>query len=154
MAYLDVISLAEAKNYLRVDDDLTEDDTLITRMIGTSLFYVEQWTNHILYARAKTYKLISGEVKIYDYPINSLTSPTDATSEVMTLYSNYSYGTDNSDLVLNVGYADPADIPPGLTDVALEIIDILYYSKETGKSITDITVLAKVILNNNKRFVF
>ena len=36
MAYLDVIPLVDAKVYLRIDDDLTEDDNQIIRMIKGS----------------------------------------------------------------------------------------------------------------------
>ena len=31
MAYTDIITLADAKTYLRIDDTLTEDDAQITR---------------------------------------------------------------------------------------------------------------------------
>ena len=49
MSYLNIISLEEAKNYLRVDIDLTEDDNQITAMIKSSLGFVEKHTNHILF---------------------------------------------------------------------------------------------------------
>ena len=49
MVYTDIISLEEAKNYLRIDDDLTEDDNSIIRMIEASLRYIEKYTDVIFY---------------------------------------------------------------------------------------------------------
>ena len=156
MAYLDVISLAEAKNYLRIDDTLTDDDTQITRMINASLAYVEDWTRIYLFARDKTYKMIDGFVRVYDYPVNSIKSPAedDMDIEVKTSYVNYSYGLETTDLVLNVGFEDTADIPTQLIEVAFEILDLMYYEHETGKKYTkDLSTLSTVILNSYKRFI-
>lgn len=153
MAYLDIIPLADAKIYLRIDDDLTEDDAQITRMIKGALEYVEKWTNYILFARDKEYRLIDGCVKVYDYPINSEVT-SDLESENKTLYTNYTLGTSNDLITLNVGYADVNDIPQSLIEVAYEIIELMYYEKETNKShLTDLSSLSKSILNNYKRFI-
>ena len=54
MAFIDVVTLAEAKQYLRVDDSFTDDDTLITLLINVSGDYLEKFTNHLLYARANS----------------------------------------------------------------------------------------------------
>jgi len=151
MAYIDIITLADAKNYLRIDDTLTEDDTQIIRMISSALTYVEQFTNQILFARDKDFRLINGCVSVYDYPINS-----DVTlgliSESKTLHVNY-IGNSNDLITLNVGYTDVSDIPTELIDVAYEIIDIYYYGKESGKSLADISPLNKDALNQYKRFI-
>ena len=64
MAYIDIIPLADAKVYLRIDDTLTEDDAQITRMINGALSYVERYTSHILYARDKEYRFIDGFVSV------------------------------------------------------------------------------------------
>ena len=85
MAYLDIIPLADAKIYLRIDDTLTEDDTQITRMINVALSYVERYTNHVLFAKEKTYRLINGCISVYDYPIKESKRPnTSSTMEVFT----------------------------------------------------------------------
>jgi len=154
MAYLDVISLEEAKVYLRVDDTLTEDNTSITRMINGALEYVEKWTNVLVFDRTVTYLMIDGMVSVYDGPINSLTSPTTAEVTRKTLYNIYCLGTDTIDLKLNVGHTNTSDIPQGLIDVAYEIIDLMYYEHETGKTIKkDLSSLSKDILNQHKRFI-
>lgn len=265
--YLDIISLAEAKLYLRVDDTLTEDDAQITNMINSSLQYVEDWTNIIMFSRAKTYRFVNSFVKVYDYPINSVTSPlanvyatgtakctsviagntttlngllytasatpTDYTEfdisgddtataaslarsvngdtrtgtlgdvsatsltdtvtlttnkkgfdgnattlaetggtitlsgatftggldgdlsvEEKTLFTNYCFGTGNSNLILNVGYEDTNDNAPGLVQVAYEIIDLWYYEKQTGNGIETLSSLSMDTLNKAKRFIF
>ncbi len=271
MAYIDVISLASAKLYLRVDDTLTEDDAQITNMISSALKYVEDKTQILVYARSKTYRMINGFVKVYDFPINSIITPlanvfatatakctsviatntlvangvtytavtgvpTDFTEfsvdggdnptaisltraingdlragttgnvtatfltdivtlttntkglagnlitltqtggtitvsgatfsggvdgnldadniQEMTSYTNYCFGSVNTDLILNVGYSTVSDVPLDLIQVAYEIIDILYYGEETGKTMADISPLSLDILNQNKRFVF
>lgn len=156
MAYLDIIPLADAKVYLRIDDTLTDDDAQIIRMIKGALSFVERSTNVMLFAREKTYRFINGVVSVYDSPINSITTPTDdLTSETKTLYTNYCYSVgDNSLLTLNVGYADLTDIPQELIEVAYEVIELMYYEKQTNKSHLDsLSSLSTMILNNYKRFI-
>ena len=153
MAYLDVIPLADAKVYLRIDDDLTEDDNQITRMIRASLSYIENYTNYILFARDKEYRLIDGCVRVYDFPINSEVT-LELESENKTLYTNYSLGYTNDLITLNVGYVDPAEIPQDLIEVAYEIIELMYYEKETNKSqLNSLSSLSHMTLNQYKRFI-
>ena len=154
MAYLDIITLADAKTYLRIDDTLTEDDAQITRMIKASLSQIERVTNYILFARSKSYIVENLSVNVYDFPINSLTSPTTATSVEKSIYTTYTtiVSTDLK-VTLNVGYSNASDVPSDLIEVAYEMIDLMYYSPETGKSIkSDLSELSKMILNNYKRF--
>jgi hypothetical protein len=130
MAFTNVVSLAEAKQYLRVDDGFTADDSLITLLINVAGDYVERHTNHRLYAREKTYKFFDGCVRVYDYPINSITSPPEADMEITeaSLYTLYEYSS--GDLVLNVGYADVANVPAMLKAKMLDIIDAMYNGNE------------------------
>ena len=157
MAYLDVISLAEAKVYLRVDSGHTADDNDITRMIKSALSYVERATNHLVYQRSMTYLMKDGCAYVYDYPIDSVDTPADYDdddTEQNHNYSIYNYGSTTRNLTLTVGYLDPADVPSELIDVALEIIDLLYYAHETGKTIEkDLSQLSRNILNQYKRFL-
>ena len=157
MAYIDIITLADAKIYLRIDDTLTEDDAQITRMINVALSYVGRYTNHVLFAKEKTYRLISGCVSVYDYPINSYTSPIEADYDLIeekTLHNNYNYGITNDLITINVGYTLPADVPQELIEVAYELIESLYYEKETNKSIQSrISTISQMILDQYKRFI-
>lgn len=155
MAYLDIIPLSEAKIYLRVDDTLTEDEAQITRMIKASLSTIERITNHIFFARNKEYLFKECKVNVYDYPINSVVTPSDTTSVEKSIYTSYTTtSSDNLKLTLNVGYTDVADVPSELIDVAYEMIDLMYYSSETGKKAsTDLSELSKMILDNYRRFI-
>ena len=152
MAYTDVITLADAKLYLRIDDTLTDDDAQITRMISSALSYVEKWTNVLVYARNKDYLIVDGIIRVYDYPINSVVSPDEADMTITrkTLYTIYEYNTD-TDLTLNVGYANPDDVPQELKDVALEIIDNMYYRNDWKNM--GLSPLSIDILNKHKRFI-
>ena len=154
MAYTDIITLADAKTYLRIDDTLTEDDAQITRMIKASLSQIERITNHILFARAKSYIVEDYSVNVYDYPINSLTTPTTAVALEKAIYTTYTTLLKTElKVTLNVGYATPSDVPSDLIEVAFEMIDLMYYSPEKGNSIkSNLSELSNMVLNNYKRF--
>ena len=149
MSYLAIIPLSDAKNYLKIDDTLTEDDSNITRMIKASLSQIERITNHVLFARSKSYLVQDCKADVYDFPINSLTTPTTATSVEKSIYTTYTVLlTTELKVVLNVGYADVASVPQDLVEVAYEMIDLMYYNKENKLS-----MLAQMTLNNYTRFI-
>jgi len=153
MAYIDVITLASAKTYLRVDTDLTDDDALITTMLEASLSYIERCTNIFVYARDVVHLMVDGRVTVYDYPINSIIDPaTDVSEDNLANRTNYLYGNITTELTLNVGYVTPSDVPKELLLVAYEILDIYYYGKETGKTVNDLSAYSKDVLNNYRRF--
>lgn len=140
MSYLNVISLEEAKTHLGIDDDSRDNE--ITRMVKTCFSKVESDTNHLVYARDKNYIYSDGCIRVYDYPINS----TDE-STVKTGYSIYE-SEDSDSITLNVGYEDPANVPTGLADMALILLEQLFFKgevKETGEYI--------MLLNQFRRFI-
>ena len=155
MAYLDVITLADAKNYLRIDDTLSDDDARITSMIKASLSTIERRTNTLVYARSKNYLFQNYCVKVYDFPINTLITPTDVEVVEMELYNNYT-AKSSSDvrLNLNVGYSTPTDVPSEIVECALEYVKYLYYDSEnnTGKS-NSIPLYIEDTINRLKRFI-
>lgn len=147
MSYLDVISLEEAKNHLRVDADFLEDDEAITRMIKSALGYVENFTCHMLYSRSKTYKRYEDDKKIvvFDYPIMQI--PTD---EIPLHFSwKTEFVTDEVDLT--VGYQTKNDIPSELIDAAYQIIDNWYYNHEKNGNMSIIPEGAEKVLFSYKR---
>lgn len=151
--YTDIISLEDAKIYLRIDDTLTEDDTQITRMINGALSFIERYTNYIFFPRDKDYRLIDGCVRVYDFPINSeVTTELEVTNK--TLYNIYQKG-DNNDLIsLNVGYVDPLEIPQELIEVGYVLIKNMYYDKENNKTLLEsLDTLSMETLNIYKRFI-
>ena len=149
MAYIDVITLERAKNYLRIDPDLTEDDSEITSMINASLRYVEKRTNHLMYARDIVYNGVC-QVKVYDYPINSIVTdpaPWGLTRTVYTIYPN-----DNS-VELNVGYATLEDVPDIFIQSALQMIKVWYYESEKQVNSQMIPISVTEALDVEKRFI-
>jgi hypothetical protein len=155
MVYTDIISLEEAKNYLRIDDDLTEDDNSIIRMIEASLRYIEKYTDVIFYSRDIDFLVEKGELKVYKYPINTdLSTLTEYTTERKGLYTNFcSDSYDTVDLILNVGFTDESEIPQDLLEVAFEMIDLYYYGEKDGKPIQKkLSALSMDTLVIHKRF--
>ena len=149
MSYINIIPLQDARVYLRIDDTLTQDNEAITRMINASLAKIEQLTNVHLIAKSKEYIFDDLKATVYDFPINSLTSPTTATVVEKTQYSVYTAALKTDlKLVLNVGYANVSDVPKDLIEVAYEMIDIMYYNKENKLS-----NLSQATLDAYRRFI-
>lgn len=148
MAYLDVLSLARVKDYLRVDSDLTDDDNEITSMIKAACLFVEKRTNHIFYAREVIYK--GNPVKVYDYPINDIVSPTDP---VVIHYSLCDLYPNEITVTLNVGYEDPTDVPDELLQACLQMIKVWYYESEKQVNTTLIPESVMQVIDVNRRFL-
>ena len=149
MAYIDVISLERAKNYLRIDTTLTDDDAEITAMINAACSYIEKRTNLIFYPRNKVYKG-SCQVKVYDYPINSIvTTPTPFAYEqpMFTVYP------DVKTVELNVGFVDPNDIPDELIQACLQMIKVWYFESEKQVNTMLIPDSVKEAVDLNRRFI-
>lgn len=127
MAYLDVITLAQAKNHLRIDADFTKDDAAIERMIKSALELIEQSTNHILYQRNKTYyrSVDDKRITVFDYPIN------DYDTEVTALHYSLKHEFATDKITLDVGYVNPNDVPSALIEAALHLIEDWYFESET-----------------------
>jgi len=153
MGYLDIISLEQAKNYLKIDDGQTETDQEITRMIKGAFSYIEKITNHIMYARDKVYDvdncLQMSLVYVYDFPINSI--PDNATQSKKASYSTI-YTTDDT-ITLNIGYHDPTDIPQELIEAAYQIIKVWFYESEKQSNSTLIPISVEDAISSNKRFI-
>lgn len=148
MSYLTVITLARAKNYLRIDTSLTDDDAEITSMINAACRYIEKRTNHILYAREAVYNG-SCQVKVYDYPINSITT---APAPFVCYFSTFAVYPDVKTVTLNVGYAT-GTVPDDLIQPALQMIKVWYYESEKQVNSTLIPESVKEALDVNRRFI-
>lgn len=149
--YLNIISLAQAKLYLKVDELQTVTDDEIMAMIAGSLSFVEKQTCHIMYPREKNYYSLTGydTVNVYDYPIDNTTNPL-----VITYKPGYAIvPTIDGMVTLTVGYADATAIPPELIEAALQILKVWYYESETQTNSTLLPLSVKQALETNKRFV-
>ena len=150
MAYSSIISLQEAKNYLRVDEDFTDDDLSIQAMLKSAIRYVENFTPHYFFAKDVQKIIIDSKVRVYDFPLNSLVSPTEnVESKIYPTWTEYTV-TDSSltHITVNVGYEASADVPEELKQVVLFLLDMYYYGKEGGLPQYHIETL-----NFHRRFV-
>ena len=164
--YTDLISLADAKLYLRVDH--TDSDAEITRMIKSSLSYLEKHTQHIIIDGDRTYNLGDNNcINVYDYPITDVVKGIDKDGADVTLTFETNYDKTEKigytlyeqidsaavKLVLTVGYTTATDVPPELTDAALEMIDYWYYKNDGKANITLIPESVQAVIHTLRRFI-
>lgn len=149
MAYTDVLTLDRVKDYLRVDLDLTEDDNEITSMINGACRFVEKRTNHIFFPREVTYNGAC-QVKVYDFPTNSVVTPT---SPFVVHFSLFDIYPNETSVTLNVGYEDPTEIPDELLQACLQMIKVWYYESEKQVNTTLIPDSVKQAIDINRRFL-
>ena len=147
MAYIDFLPLAEVKNHLRIDASFTDDDSALTRMVGSALQYIEMHTGHIFGERTKTYRRnVYGFIDIIDYPVTY-------TGDLVRMDYAGKVRFDADELTLNVGYASRSLVPDGLIEAALMMIDAWYYSEDKRSDITQIPMGAWQIIHTYKRNV-
>lgn len=145
--YTDVISLATAKLYLKVDVGQTETDAEITQMINSSLAIIEKRTNHIFKTRDKEY-FGANTVDVYDYPINTEGAQLNKCTPNKSMFP-----TVNGSVILNIGYSNVADIPTELIDCALSIINFWFYNSETKGADNSIPKFVEMTIDQNRRFI-
>ena len=148
MTYNEVLPLAEVKNYLRVDDDFTEDDAAIERMVRSALGFIEQRTNHIFQSRQNVEYFRGGQryLDIYDYPLTYLGDLTQLT------YSNKVRFDADSVTINSVGYATSEKVPDALIDAALQMIKAFYFEAEKQVNTTLVPDSVHQILAAYRRF--
>ena len=147
MAYTDVISVSEAKDYLGVDD--TSRDTEIGRMITSAFKYIEKRTNIICEPVDKDYTLVGGCANVYDWPINTLDTALADTVErtVKILHSVYEDSdSDNTTITLNVG---SNTVDSDIKEIAFMLIEHFFEEGERAK----VPVYLEEMLNINRRFI-
>ena len=148
MTYNEILPLAEVKNYLRLEDDFTEDDTAIERMVRSALQFIEKRTNHIFQLRENvTYSNECGRIVIYDNPIR-FTNPDD----VFIQYKSDRRVVYSKSIVAEVGYLTIDDVPSALIDAALQIIKCFYFEAEKQANTTLLPESVHQIINSYRRF--
>lgn len=92
MSPLDVMSLANAKQYLRVD--YMDEDDLITSLIYGAVGYVEQDTNYRLYQRNEViYTTGKYYYTAFQFPLNGASVINQDSSDTNTYTAKYRYET-------------------------------------------------------------
>jgi hypothetical protein len=149
MAYLDVITLARVKTYLRLDTGFTADDTEIESMIKGACLFVENRTNILFFAREKSYTGLINTA-VYDYPVNALIAPIEA---VPCYFSTSVVYPNQTNVTLNVGYTDPLNVPDDLIQSCLQMIKVWYYESEKQVNSTLIPMSVMQVIDVNRRFI-
>lgn len=150
--YTDVISLEQAKLYLKIDDGQTITDDEITGMINSALSFIEKRTNHIFKTRDKVYFkdcALVQQVKVYDYPIDN--TETELDIEYRPLYAIVP--TVNNMVTLKTGYTSVDDIPSELIDSALQLINFWFYNSETKNAMNSVPDFVLSNIDVNRRFL-
>jgi len=151
-AYTDVISLEQAKLYLKIDEDQTVTDDEITGMINSALSYIEKRTNHIFKTRDKVYYkdcALVQQVKVYDYPIDNSETEFD-----IVYRPNYAIVPTVDDVVtLTIGYETLDNIPSELIDSALQLINFWFYNSETKNAMNNVPDFVAINIDVNRRFI-
>ena len=145
MSYSDVLPLSEVKNYLRIDEDFTDDDASIARMTKAALQFIEQRTNHLFFQREKTYLRGEKYINIFDYPVSYTGDLTRLDYAGKTVF-------DADAVTVQVGYETVEDIPASLLESALQMVKVFYYESEKQVNTTLIPESVHQILNAYRRF--
>jgi hypothetical protein len=137
ITYLDIITIEEAKKYLRISD--TNFDNQIIRYIQSSCISFEQKTRHFLATKENVnYKK---DVRYYDFPISD-----ESNVNICSLYF-----IPNEDVTLTLGYTDREEVPENIRQALFKMIEGMYYAEENNEYFTMNSFTANVI-HQYKRF--
>jgi hypothetical protein len=155
--YIDLVSLSEAKLFLRVDDDITETDSEITILINSACNLVENYTQHYLKPQTKTFQFNErGLIRMYAHPVNSIVETSGFSVSNQQLYSIYSRTISSLDqLEANIGYTDTSQVKDIFKYAVLETVKLWFYGSESETVIKGyIPSSVMAILAPERRFVF
>ena len=150
--YGNIISVYDAKRYLRLDDGFTEDDVDIERMIASALEYITKQTNYVFRVQNKTYRQdYECNTYIYDFPVNT----TDFSPNIPVYHSGYIKFRKTDVVTASVGFSSKNDdmFPHALIDCALQIIKVWYYSSETNENSTLMPKAVEDIIRTYRRCI-
>ena len=146
MDQLNVVSLAQAKMWLRLDEDYDYEDGLITALIKSAVNQVEQYTLQVLWQRTITEITDkSGSLKIYNYPVISVEDVVDKDvvavdfeieeSQWYTSVITNQLGFNKVTYVAGYdwGYDGGSDVPDDIETAIKEMITYLYENRDNPK---------------------
>ena len=146
MDQLNVVSLAQAKMWLRVDLDYDYEDGLITALIKSAVNQVEQYTLQVLWQRSITeISDKNGNLRLYNYPIISVEDVVDKDlqqidfeiidtqfyTDVITQRPGYNAVTYVAGYDWN--YEGGSDVPDDIETAIKEMITFLYENRDNPK---------------------
>ena len=146
MDQLNVVSLAQAKMWLRVDLDYDYEDALITALIKSAVNQVEQYTLQVLWQRTITEITDkSGSLKIYNYPVISVedvvdkdVTAVDFEIEESQWYTSVITNQPGFNTVTYVAgydwdYEGGSEVPDDIETAIKEMITYLYENRDNPK---------------------
>lgn len=146
MTYNEILPLAEVKNYLRLEDDFTEDDKDIERMVRSAFEFIEKRTNHIFQLRTDVNYTSNGNcITVFDYPIRY-------SGDDVVLYYSDKVVFHSKSIIADVGYLSIDDVPSALIDAALQMIKCFYFEAEKQVNTTLLPESVHQIINSYRRF--
>ena len=146
MDQLNVVSLAQAKLWLRVDLDYDYEDGLITALIKSAVNQVEQYTLQVLWQRSITeISDKNGNLRLYNYPIIAVEDVVDRDlievdfeiidtpfyTDVITQRPGYNTVTYVAGYDWN--YDGGSDVPDDIETAIKEMITFLYENRDNPK---------------------
>lgn len=156
-SYLDLISVAQAKVYLRIDDTQNEDDEDIEQMIKAAFLFIQRYTNHI-FINASFEQIVPP--KIYNYPITEIDGDPDSFDWDNYYQKNYDriygpYGSYMPPVLVQykAGYINIEDVPSDLIQSAKQLLKVWYYESEKQENSTLIPISVRQVLDQYRRFV-
>lgn len=137
MTALDVITLEEAKDWLRVD--FPDEDAKITELIYAAVQWVEGYTGRYLFNRELTHDVTASEscagtVTIFGKPNLTLISIDGVTDDLPEVRDN-SFRIDSTAkvIVYSIGYLNKSDIPQPLITSAKKFLALQYEESIDGQ---------------------
>lgn len=158
--YIDIVTLAQIKTYLRIDDTGTTLNDELSVMIDAACLLIEQSTNHILKPKTKTIQSVNCCIYVYDTPINAVTIPNDSEDykeskrglySIFTL-NNLTTDEDYYTLTYTCGYNDTDDVPETIKQAIKETVRVWFYAAES-RNIVALPESAMQMINPLKRFL-
>jgi len=146
MDQLNVVSLSQAKLWLRLDLDYEYEDGLITALIKSAVNQVEQYTLQVLWQRSITEITdITGNLRLFNYPIISVEEVYDKQfddldfeivdsqhyTDVITNRAGFNTVTYVAGYDWN--YDGGSDVPDDIETAIKEMITYLYENRDNPK---------------------
>jgi hypothetical protein len=146
MDQLNVVSLAQAKLWLRVDLDYDYEDGLITALIKSAVNQVEQYTLQVLWQRSITeISDKNGNLRLYNYPIIAVEDVVDKDLEQIdfeiidtpfytdVITQRPGYNTVTYVAGYDWNYDGGSDVPDDIETAIKEMITFLYENRDNPK---------------------
>src|SRR5690606_1441360 len=137
MTALDVITLVEAKDWLRVD--FPDEDAKITELIHAAVQWVEGYTGLFLFNSEVTHDVTASEscagtVTIFGKPNLTLISIDGVTTDLPTVRDgSFCIDSDAKVIVYSIGYLTKAAIPQPLITAAKKFLALQYEESIDGE---------------------